>query len=194
MDLTFVNYTGLSLNIIYNQTTTVLSCGSQVMIPITLKTAKYTRFFAKYTNSSQSKIKTKGYISILLDNAEYNPTIILGAFIDGENKYIGCIRANDSGSYIYTTVSKETIEKLYKDIRYYNITVNLKKSSNFWQYIKNVYQETLNPSYCTNRDSIVCDRVVGIPVLFVITLIIVMLACIVVVIIFYQYWYMCRNK
>jgi hypothetical protein len=186
MEITIVNYTGISLVIQYEKSLVNLSCGTDTTIEITKKSAKFTRFYARYKSAASAKIQISGRISILLDNADYNPILVLGAFLANKPVCIYCININENGRYIYTEVPQSAINELYKEPKYYNLPIVLKYEGSAKEKLRVVYNILFSKSYCANRDGLTCDKFAGVPVFIWLLLIIVLCLVSVAIVIYLQ--------
>lgn len=179
MNITIVNYTGISLSIKWDSEREIISCGAEKVIHIDRSPARLTRFYAKYKSSYDSLINTKGQINIIFNSNKTDHTLALGAFVDGQPKYIDCITANESNRYLYTEFDRQTIINKYPGIRFYNIPIELYYSDGLIQRAKKMYRTLFNSAHCENRDGPLCDKVVGIPVLILLCIIFIVIVMIV---------------
>lgn len=180
MDIRILNYSGISLAISWSNDTEIISCNSEKTLQIEKSNARLTRFFAKYKSLPSAPVRIKGQINLIFDTSHNNQTLILGAFIYGEPKYVGCIAINDSGKYLYSEHAKSDIEKQYPEAKFYNIPLNLEFESTAMGQIRKLYYTVFSTYNCENRDAPMCDKVVGLPILI---LIIVFLILVIVVVV-----------
>lgn len=172
MNLNLVNYTGVPLFIKYNKIGYKIGCGSEKVIPITPSVARFTRFVAKYKGDG---IPIKGMINLLLDSSLTKQNIILRAIIDGRAKMISCIQGATLHSGNYTEI--KNIQ--YPIYIFYNISIPIDGSrfAKFKQYLG----ISISDVGCENRDALLCDKIFGIPVMFILVFVFV-IVCITMVV------------
>lgn len=175
MILKFLNYTGVPLYLDHDDKITKIGCSSEKNIEVPTSAGNYTRFFAKYKGET---LKMSGAINILIESNKTHQTIILRAIIDGDTKIIGCLAHNSEGNYVYSEVPIRTL----KDVMFYNISVPLDRS--LWSSVKKAIGMSLGNEYCENKDGLLCDKFLMIPVfIWLITIFAiicaVMVACVV---------------
>lgn len=178
MNIRILNYTGVSFKLKWNSTHDFISCNSEKTIQIEASQARLTRFFARYKSIPESPVRIKGQINIIISSDKVDTTLILGAFTEGQPKYIGCISVNESGRYLYNEYPRKKLEQQYPGSRFYNIPVELHFDNGMVNKLKKLYYITFNSAHCENRDGPMCDKVLGMPVLIIlfIVLIIVLLS------------------
>lgn len=169
MKLLLVNCTGISLFLKFDKKMYKLNCGSERILEIDPNSAKYTRFVAKYKSE---RPETRGLINVLLDSNRDYQTLVLRAIIDGNVQAIGCLTINDSGNYVYSVISDNKLTQRYPELQYYNISVPIDRSK--WAKFKEAIGINFSTGYCENRDSLACDKFIGVPMyIWMIILIIV---------------------
>lgn len=185
MNITIINYTGVTFKLKWDSTHDFIGCNSQKTIQIEQSHARLTRFFARYKSIPTSPVRIKGQINIVFNTLKTDNTLILGAFTDGKPKYIGCITVNDAGRYLYNEYPRKVLQERYPSAKFYNIPVELYFKNGLLTKLKKAYYITFNQSHCENRDGPMCDKVIGIPVLIIIIIVLLsVLISIVTVIIF----------
>lgn len=180
MNITIINYTGVTFKLKWDTTHDFIKCNSMKTIQLNPSQARLTRFFARYKSVPESPIYIKGNINIVFDSSKLDNTLILGAYTEGKPKYIGCISVNEAGRYLYNEYPRETLEKKYPSAKFYNLPVELYFDNGIFTKIKKIYSITFNGAQCENRDGPMCDKILGIPVLLMIFIIII---CVVISII-----------
>lgn len=180
MDIRILNFTGVSLKIKWDSTHEIIGCSSEKVIQIEKSSARLTRFYAKYKSTPDSPLNTKGQINTIFTSGKQNHTLILGAFVDGEPKYIGCITANEVGRYLYNEFDRKDLTAKYPGVIFYNIPIDLYYTNNPLQKIKKIYRTVFNTAHCENRDGPMCDKFVGIPVLLFLGLVFFIILAVVI--------------
>ncbi len=173
MNITIINYTGVTFKIKWGSTHDFIGCNSQKIIQVEQSQARLTRFFARYKSIPTSPVRIKGQINIVFNSSKTDNTLILGAFTNGVPKYIGCISVNDAGRYLYNEYPRKMLEDKYPAAKFYNIPVELYFDNGLLTRLKKAYYITFNQSHCENRDGPMCDKVFGVPVLILIMLILI---------------------
>ena len=175
MNITVVNYTGISIKLKWDSTHEFISCNSEKIIQIDKSQARLTRFFARYKSIPEAPFRIKGQINIVFDSSKQDAILILGAFTDGVPKYIGCITVNDVGRYLYNEYPRNVLEKKYPTAKFYNIPVELYFRNGVIEKLRKIYYITFNQAHCENRDGPMCDKVLGIPVLILIIIVLIVI-------------------
>lgn len=163
-----LNYTGLSIKLKWDSTSEIISCNTEKVIEAESGKAKLVRFHAKYKTISDSPIRAKGWINVIFESSKYEHTLILGGFMEGMPKYIGCISVNEYGKYLYTEYDREALGKRYPYAKFFNVDIDLSSSTGLMNKFRKIYNMTFNQSYCESRDGPMCDKVLGIPILILI--------------------------
>lgn len=155
MILKFLNYTGVPLYLDRDDKITKIGCSSEKNIEIPTSAGNYTRFFAKYKGET---LKMSGAINILIESEKTHQTIVLRAIIDGGTKIIGCLAHNSEGNYVYSEVPISDPD----GVMFYNISVPLDRS--IWSSVKKAIGVSFGSEYCENKDGLLCDKFLMIPV------------------------------
>lgn len=173
MNIRILNYTGVTFKLKWNSTHDFIGCNSEKTIQIEPSQARLTRFFARYKSIPESPVRIKGQINIIIDSNKVDNILILGAFTEGQPKYIGCISVNEAGRYLYNEYSRDKLEQQYPGAKFYNIPVELYFKNGLVNKLRKIYYLTFNSAHCENRDGPMCDKVVGIPVLILLFIVII---------------------
>jgi hypothetical protein len=183
MNIKILNYTGVSIRLKWGTNNTVVACNTESDIQLETSKAKLTRFHAKYKSVVEAPIQVKGQINVIFETAKYEQTLVLGAFIEGVPRYIGCLAVNDSGKYFYTEYPRKKLVDRYPYAKFFNISVDLYTSSSFMAKMKKIYNTTMGTTYCENRDGPMCDKVFGVPMLVLIFIILLVFIITIVVVV-----------
>lgn len=173
MNVRILNYTGLSLKLKWESMERVIGCSSEQTIEILKGDGRMTRFYAEY--QSISDVPANGQINLVFDSTKSDVIVILGGSIDNKPKYIGCMTINSAGKFLYTETDRSELVELFPTAKFFNISIAFKDCKGFWANIKKFYYATFNTSHCENRDSPMCDKIIGVPVLILIFILIILI-------------------